>query len=627
MLSQKAASEYGQWDTERTPYLREVMDALSVTSRSRRHVFMKGAQLGGTEAGNNWLGYVIGHAPAPMLLVYPTVDVSRRVSKQRIAPMIEATPELRGRVRDPRSRDSSNTTFEKEFDGGLMIITGANSGAGLRQMPMRYIFLDEVDEFPGDVEGQGDPIVLAEKRTLSFGKRAKILMVSTPTRAGFSRIDREYERSDRRKFHVPCPSCGKFDWIQWSKGGYRGRAGHHHHIVWKDSDPFETIGLCCSECGVIHNEGAKGFMLPRGKWEPTWEDAEKYDGETVGFHISSLYSPIGWLSWRDALAEFLRAKGNQLEIKAWVNTVLGEVYEDHGSQGAEPAILLSRAKAEALTVDPRGDLVIPAGAGALVAAVDVQGSYLEAQVKAYGAGEESWLVAWEQMLGDPGEDEVWFALDKFLARTFQHENGRTLRIDLVAVDTGGPHPERVYRYCAARLNGRPFQGEDETPSRIPRTVAIKGGNIPGLPLVPRRPSRPSSYRTPLFVLCVDTGKDIVSSRLRISDRDQPGYMHLPPWVDSEYVAQLTAERAVPKYDKRLGMVRRWQKIRERNEAFDLEVYSLAALYILGPAFVRDLGKRAKLWARPPVVKAETAGDEAPPARRARRPRWRDWRRR
>jgi len=126
-LSSKASAEPGPWRTNRTPYLREPMDCLSSTSAVQRVVMMFAAQTGKTEAGANWLGYVIDHAAGPMLCVQPTVEMAKRLSKQRLESMINETPCLAAKIAPARSRDSSNTMFSKEFPGGMMILTGANS--------------------------------------------------------------------------------------------------------------------------------------------------------------------------------------------------------------------------------------------------------------------------------------------------------------------------------------------------------------------------------------------------------------------------------------------------------------------------------------------------------------------
>jgi phage terminase large subunit GpA-like protein len=585
-LSEMASAEPGRWRTSRTPYLKEIMDCLSPGCRVQRVIVMAGAQLGKTECGNNWLGHIIHRTPGPMLYVEPTLDVVKKVSRQRITPMIEATPVLTDRVAATRSRDSGNTVHVKEFRGGLLLMTGANSAAGLRSMPIRFLFCDEVDEYPGDVDGQGDPVALAEKRTATYARR-KILQTSTPTVRGVSRIEREYLASDQRKYFIPCPECGHMDYLQWTIGGWRGNEGRHHHIVWKDHDP-KSVVMCCASCDAKIQESQKTWMLLRGEWRAT--NPEPTDGKTAGFHISSLYSPLGWKTWAECAKEFWDAKDDPFRLKTWVNTVLGETWEDQGD-AVEAALLKMKLEAP-------GKAEVPNGVGVLVASVDVQGDRLEAQVVGFGEKEESWLIAFEQILGDPSHQGVWSKLDLFLQQPFEHESGRVCHVELTMIDSGGAHTEQVYRYCKARLTGRKNR----------RVFPIKGGTVSGRPLV-ERPSLHNRYHVPLYVLCVDTGKDIIMGRLQMPKNTRaPGYIHLPDWVDDEYLEQLASERAIRKYVKGRGSVRSWQPIRDRNEALDLTVYSLAALYACGPAFIKTLGARAEKWAVP-IAKVEAPKGE------------------
>lgn len=580
VLNSVSSSEPGQWNTWRTPYLREIMDHLSPDHPCERVVFEAGAQLGKTETGNNFLGFIIHCCPAPTLMVQPTVDVAKRVSKQRIAPMIAATPVLRARVAESRSRDSGNTVQVKEFDGGMLIMTGANSSAGLRSMPIRFLFMDEVDNYPGDVGGQGDPIALAEKRTATFSRR-KILLTSTPTIRGLSRIEQEFLTSDMRYYHVPCQRCGYMDFLTWSgfRDHTRQKDGGHHRIEWIESDP-STAHMVCGECGEITNESEKTAMLEAGEWRPTATARTN----TVGYHLSSLYSPVGWKSWASCAEEFLSAKTEPFKLKAWVNTVLAETWEERG-EWMDPETLMGRK-------EPAWD-DIPDGVGVIVAAVDVQNDRLELVVMGYGEKEESWLLRFEQIYGDPAHESVWGMLDRSLSKPMKHSSGKIHPIECTVIDSGGLHTEYVYKYCKARAGKRVF--------------AIKGGSVVGRPLV-NPPSIHNRYKVPLFVLCVDTGKDLVVGRLGIG-KPGPGFYHLPDWVDDEFIFQLTAERAVRRYVKGRGSFREWVKLRERNEAFDLYVYALAALYILGPRAIASIPERRDKWLEkegenPEVVEAQ-----------------------
>ncbi|WP_281647583.1 terminase gpA endonuclease subunit, partial [Parendozoicomonas sp. Alg238-R29] len=328
ILPMKSAKEAGRWRTARTPYLKAIMDCLSPSSPVERVVFMKGAQVGGTESGNNWLGYVIHHTPGPMMYVLPTLDMAKRTSKQRIAPMIEEMSILKQRVKDSRSRDSGNTQLVKEFPNGVLIIAGANSATGLRSMPARFLFLDEVDAYDDDVDGEGSPINLAIKRTATFSRNRKILMVSTPNIAGNSKIETAYEQSDQRQYQVPCTQCGHYQPIEWPQIKFE-----NDDLPSKDGQMPPEAGCrkrpdtACFECIACQHrmyEHDKPKLLEAGRWISLNDEA---DGKTAGFHLSSLYSPNGWYSWRDAVADFLAAKGDPVLLKDWTNTVLGQTWQ------------------------------------------------------------------------------------------------------------------------------------------------------------------------------------------------------------------------------------------------------------------------------------------------------------
>ena len=416
-LSGKGASEPGPWRTSRAPYLKEIMDCLSPASKIERVVFMKGAQIGGTECGNNWIGYVIHHAPGPMLAVLPTVEMAKRNSKQRVDPLIEESEVLSKLVKPARSRDSGNTVLTKSFPGGLLAMTGASSAVGLRSMPVRYPFLDEIDGYPGDIDGEGDPVSLAEARTRTFARR-KVLIVSTPTIKGVSRVEREYEASDQRRYFVPCPHCGHMQWLQFER------------LRWDKGEP-RTAHYLCEDCdGVIH-EHHKTRMLERGEWRATAKP-EHDNNKTAGFHISSLYSPIGWRSWAEIAAAWEVAQGNDAALKSVKNTDLGETWVETG-EAPNWQRLYDRRETWKPGVVPAGGLFLTAGA-------DVQKDRIEVDVWAWGRGLESWLVDHVVIEGGPGDTNAWSELNLLLDRTWCHQAGAALRIAKLAIDTGYEAP-------------------------------------------------------------------------------------------------------------------------------------------------------------------------------------------
>ncbi len=428
VLSQRASAEPGPWRTERTPYLKEIMDCLSASSAIERVVFMKGAQVGATEAGNNWIGYVIHHAPGPMMAVQPTVETAKRNSKQRIDPLIEESEILRELVRDPRSRDSGNTILSKEFPGGVLVMTGANSAVGLRSMASRYLFLDEVDGYPGDVEGEGDPVNLALARTRTFARR-KVFLCSTPKIKGASRIETAYEESDQRQYWVPCPECREYQLLKFVQ------------IRWPKGHPEQAVYVC-EHCGAELQNHQKQWMLPRGEWRASAAG----DGRTAGFHLSSLYSPVGWFSWTDVAAQFEQAQNNPPLLQVFVNTVLGETWREVAEEPPDSEKLWLRAQ---LTPRPEP---LPDEVLFVTAGVDVQADRLEVQTRGWGRGQQSWLISYDVVSGRPTDRGAWESLDSVLARTFRHAAGIDMPVLRVAIDSGYAAQE-VYGWARRQRPG------------------------------------------------------------------------------------------------------------------------------------------------------------------------------
>ena len=531
------AAEPGRWRTSRTPYLGEIMDALSTGNAYERVVMMKGAQTGGTEAGLNWLGYIIHNAPGLVMLVQPSLDMVRRNTVTRIDPLIGSSPVLRDLVATPRSRDAGNSLFRKSFPGGQLVMTGANSAIGLRSTPVRYLFLDEVDGYPGDADVEGDPVALAIQRTATFKGRRKILMVSTPTLKGYSRIEAAFEESDQRYYHVPCLHCGDMAPITWAR------------IRWPENHR-EKAHLVCDECGGIHEEHDKTALLKRGQWRPTAEG----DGLTAGFHLSALYSP--WETWSEIAVEHGKVRKDPPRLQVWVNTKLGESWEDQAGDTVPADPLMARRE------EWGGDL--PDAVAVLTAGVDVQGDRLELQVIGWGKDEESWVVDYRIIWGDPSGPRVWADLDMALQATYIHPRAvPDLPIRAVCIDTGGHHTKASYEFCRTRLNRRIW--------------AIKGRGGMGVPVWPRRPTRSNKGKIPLFIVGVDAVKDALFARLKLVEPG-PGFVHFSRDRDAEYFRQLTSERVVTRFLKGRP-IRSWQPKREgeRNEVLDTFVYAMAGL--------------------------------------------------
>lgn len=564
LLTSIGASEPGPYRTSRTPYLREIMDALAVSSPIEKVVFPKSAQVGATEAGINWIGYVIHHVPGPFLLVEAGLDTLDKVLAQKIDPMIESTPSVRALIAPARSRDSGNTKRYKRFPGGVLAMVGANSAASLRSMPARFLFLDEVDAYPGDVEGEGDPVALALARTTTFAQRRKIFLTSTPTVQGRSRIEREWEQTDQRRYFVPCQHCGAMQWLQFER------------LRWEPGKP-ETAAYQCEHCEEFVEERHKTSMLEAGRWEATAppemvEAAQR--ARVAGFHISALYSPLGWTSWAMIARQHEAARGDEAALKTFRNTVLGEWWVERGDAPDWHRLYERREEI--------GKGEVPEGALVLTAGMDVQQDRLEAYVWAWGRDRESWLIDRVVTATGPETSEAWAEMSALLRRLFRHASGAPMLIERFAADTGYL-PSRVYDW--ARLEGpgvvMPIKGaqgfDAATPVNGPTFVDV---NLKGRRL--KRGARLWSVATAVFK--AELYRDLRLDRPEdedVEDGFPAGFVHLPTWADGETIQQLTAERLILKRDARGYQKREWIKERERNEALDCRVYARAAAWALG----------------------------------------------
>lgn len=539
-LPSKGASEPGRWRTDRVPFAREIMDCLSPQHPARRVVFQKAVQIAGTEVGNNWVGYVMHRMRVPMMAVQPTIDLAERWSKQRLAAMIEDTLVLREKIAPARSRDSGNTTLLKEWGGGVLVISGANSGASLRSMPARFLFADEVDAYPVDLDGEGDPLSLAEARLSNFPNR-KVFICSTPTIKSLSVIDKEYQASDQRRYQVPCPHCGGYQALEWEQ------------LHWPDGHPEQAVYLC-SECGRDIEHRHKSALLAAGRWVAGHPERGQ---AVVGFHLNSLYSPAGLgLSWGEIATIYERVKSDPVRLKTWTNTRLGICTEDP-EEKIDWEELKHRAEPYRLRSIPDGCLVLTAG-------VDVQKDRWEALILGHGEGGQEWVIDYQVIPGDPTRSADWQSLDTYLLEPIENSCGVPMRVQSAIVDAGYLQDD-VIRYTHPRA-GR-------------HVHASKGASTYGKPIIGGASKVDYNWRggtvrsgARLWVLGEDTAKARLFALLsadRKALQASERRLHFSADLDDSFYAGLTAEVYDPNK-------RRWIKIRQRNEPMDCYGMALAA---------------------------------------------------
>jgi phage terminase large subunit GpA-like protein len=540
-LSREASSEPGRWRTSRAEYQRGIMDAIGDPA-VKRVVVMKGSQVGWTEIVNNAVGYFSHHDPSSMLMIQPTVEMAEAWSKERLAPMIRDTSVMKGLFKDPRSRDSGNTLRQKQFDGGYVAIIGANAPAGLASRPIRVVLADEVDRYSASAGTEGDPIKLAEQRQATFWNR-RTLIGSTPGVKTRSIIEREYKRSDMRRFYVPCPHCSEPQTLEWRQVKW-DKAANGDHLP-------DTAHYQCEFCGVLWTDAERWDAIRAGEWRASAPFAG-----TAGFHVSQIYSP--WLPMATMVRQFVDAQGNPLELMVFVNTVLGETWEEQGEAVGSHVLKSHR--------ESYGPDDLPEGVHYATAGVDVQGDRLEVEIVGWGVADESWGIRYDVLPGDPAQLAVWNRLDELLKEQFWTESGRLVRVRAAAIDTGGHHGAQVLAFCRPRAQ---------------RLIYPIKGAAGARPVWPKRSSKTGDSKDRIWLVGVDTAKDAIYGRFRIAMPDGgavtvPGYCHLPQDYDEEWFEQVTSERVMTRYKEgrpyRVWVIEKGK----RNEALDCRVYAFAA---------------------------------------------------
>jgi phage terminase large subunit GpA-like protein len=546
ILSLEGSAEPGEWRTARTPYLREVMDQLSEQSPAKRIVFKKSSQVGGTEVGSNWLGYIIAHAKGPAAIVMPTEKALQDWMAQKFEPMAKDTPVVRDTLASRSNRSADNNATRKKFVGGILYAKTAGSTAELKSTSLRYAIADEVDEYDWSTL-QGDPLGLLEVRLTTFHDR-KLFVVSSPTLKDASRIDEEYEGGDQRRYLVPCPHCGHEQPLAWGNLRWTAPLGKHRHIT--------HAWYVCVECGAEVEEHHKGVMLERGRWH-----AENPGAPYPSFHINALYSPSGLgLAWPELATEWIEAQLDPAKLMRFVNTRLGESWADR-SRDIKHAALLTRA-------EPVPRRSIPAGCLILTAGVDTQDDRLELQILGWGhAGGvlRCWVIEYHVLPGRPSEPAVWDALAAYLATPLVNAWGKSMVPEATAIDSQGHFTHAVYTFVRSR--------------RLRRCIAIRGANVPGKALLGKPKLQDVNWKgetvkkgVALHEIGTDTAKATLYAWLNAdAERAAPDRLvRFPDGMEEEYYAGLVAETFNPRKN-------RWEvKKGRRNEPLDTWGYAYAA---------------------------------------------------
>lgn len=606
-LSAESAAEPGPWRTERTPYLREPMDAF--TDPKVRHIVMVAAsQVGKSEFLNNCIGYIIDEDPGSILFIHPTTIDAQEYSKLRIAPMLRDSPALRQKIAAPKSRDSHNTILQKAYPGGILTMCGSTEAHALASKPIRYVFGDERDRWATSAGNEGDPWDLAMARQTTF-YNAKAVEVSTTTVKNASAIEAAYYTGTMERWNSKCPHCGEYHEIRWSDIRFE-----YDEIIVSHKKTYKVkkVYYTCPGCGCISTE-AEMKRAP-AKWIA--ENPEAYGQGTRSFWLNAFVSQ--WASWESIVLKYLNALGSTKKMQVVFNTCFGEPWEDRGDIEDEDSLL---ARREDYGKDKNGEPVeLPPGVLVLTAGVDTQDDRMEYEIVGHGFFGETWGIEKGIVMGRPDDDATWNKLDEVVFdRVMRFENGVGLRVSMSFVDEGGHFTQSVRAQCNARISKKVFcikgmPGQDKPYISPPKKQKIFVNQI----------AVGTCWQ---YQLGVDSGKEIIMDNLRVQTPGQK-YCHFPKRDDygSAYFAGLLSETKV--YDPNKKQPWSWKKIpgHERNEPLDCRNYALAAFKAL-PKNLDEIDRQIKAASGVRVPAPPSANITPPkrrPAQRSRQKYYDDW---
>lgn len=606
-LSAESAAEPGPWRTERTPYLREPMDAF--TDPKVRHIVMVAAsQVGKSEFLNNCIGYIIDEDPGSILFVHPTTIDAQEYSKLRIAPMLRDSPALRQKIAAPKSRDSHNTILQKAYPGGILTMCGSTEAHALASKPIRYVFGDERDRWAMSAGNEGDPWDLAMARQTTF-YNAKAVEVSTTTIKNASAIESAYYTGTMERWNSKCPNCGEYHEIRWSDIRFE-----HEEIIVAHKKTFKVgkVYYVCPGCGCIASE-AQMKRAP-AKWIA--ENPEAYAQGTRSFWLNAFVSQ--WASWESIVLKYLNAIGSTKKMQVVYNTCFGEPWEDRGDIEDEDSLL---ARREDYGKDDNGKPVeLPQGVLVLTAGVDTQDDRMEYEIVGHGHFGETWGIEKGIVMGRPDDDSTWSKLDEMVFdRVLRFQNGVGLRVSMSFVDEGGHFTQDVRLQCRARIGKKVFCIKGMPGQDKPYTAPPKKQKI-----IVRQIAVGTCWQ---YQIGVDSGKEIIMDNLRVQT---PGakYCHFPKRDDygSAYFTGLLSETKV--YDPNKKQPWSWKKIpgHERNEPLDCRNYANAAFRAL-PKNLDEIDRQLKAAAGQRTPAPPSTGIAPPrprPAQRSKQKYYDDW---
>ena len=548
MLPQGTTSEPGKWKTDRTPYLKEILDCLS-SKETMYIIIMSCNQVGKGEVINNTIGYFIHQDPSPMLLVQPTLEAAEIYSQTKLSPMFEACNVLKKKMSKLQQK-----VRKKIFPGGFLLLVGANSPTGLASNTVRTALLDEVDRYEDGAGKEGDQIELAIKRTDNFAQSRKIVITSTPGEEERSKVNHWYKLSTQEVWSIPCPSCGEYT-----------------NPTIEDFD-YQNYLIACKKCGSLHNEFEWKATQKKGKYIAMNPGNKKIRG----FHLNVFSSP--WVSWETVALDYEQALKDPLKMTVFMNTRMGLPWKGIMALDNVYKEIYRNNRADYDSELHENILLLTAG-------IDVQKGWWALEVVGWGTDEKSYGVEYKVFKGDPDNPKDWKQVDEYLEKKFYFKDKSYLKIKMTFIDTGGHYTQSTYDYL--------YEKEKRGIYGIKGDSTGRKGYIIRNSIVNKTKNKPVT----LISLGVNDLKILIFTRLK-QNRDEFGYCYFPvdssSGYDEEYFKGLYSEKMVKTVNRHGYQQIHWEKIRKRNEPLDVRNYATAAMKQLSPDFealAKEKGKK------------------------------------
>lgn len=533
----ESSSLPGKWNNNITPYLVGIMDCFNDPYIQYIN-FVKPTQVGGTEVIINATGWIITKNPAPTMIVYPTDDLAKDVSNDRLKPAYGKTPEIAERFLSTKSSE-----MNLRFKNMKIYLRSGGSPSKLASKPIRDLFFDEIDKMPGASRKEASPYNLAVERTKTYKHSRKIYTCSTPT-LKTNYVWKFHERADeQRYYYVPCPHCGEMILLEWKQIKF----ADNDDGKLTNTERAKTAMYYCQECGAAIEDREKLNMLKCGEWRDVKGTCVGLP-QRVSFHINALYS--FFVSWADVAFEFLESKGDPETLQNFINSWLAEPWEDTKLKTSEDLVMERQAQ------EAQG--IVPDWAQMLTAGVDVQETSIYFDIVAWGANLTSQSILHGQLLS-------FAELETYMNAEYYKATSEKFFVNLCLIDSGD-QTDSVYEFCMMHEWAYPVKGVDTNNNHYKITkINRKGAAYDGQQLV-----------------LVDSGKykDMIATKLQKKNGIGSCMVHAD--CDLEYAQQLTAEHKVA---EGTGAKRRlvWrQKVSHGdNHYLDCRVYASAAADIRG----------------------------------------------